>query len=174
VVDDATYLTQFVQAGGLAVADCVGTHSNGTNLPPTADGAHPPGDGSSYKFKGPWNSPNYSWALKSQVDTYAKILNGQKQQCVTEFGYASAVEGKYPDIFGFAADVSEQQQGEYLVAAYNWMRASGQVKMAFLFNLDYGPLGGDPATDENVIYSLLYKSGAPRPAFDQIAAMPKP
>jgi len=70
--------------------------------------------------------------------------------------------------------VSEKQQGEFLVQAYNWMRDSGYVKMAFLFNLDYGPLGGDPATDDNVLYSLLYKNGAPRPAFDAISAMPKP
>jgi hypothetical protein len=174
VVDDATYLAQVVQAGGLAYADCIGTHSNGTNLPPTADGAHPPGDGSGYSFKGPWNTPHYSWALKSQVETYAAILGGQKPQCVTEFGYASAVDGKYPDIFGYAADVSEQQQGEYLVQAFNWMRDSGYVTMAFLFNLDYGPLGGDPATDDNVLFSLLAKNGAPRPAFDAIGAMPKP
>jgi polysaccharide biosynthesis protein PslG len=174
VIDDATYLTQFVQAGGLAFADCMGTHSNGTNLPPTADGAHPPGDGSGFTFKGPWNSPHYSWALKSQVEKYASILPPDKKQCVTEFGYASAVDGKYPAIFGFAADVSEKQQGEYLVQAFNWLRDSGYVKMAFLFNLDYGPLGGDPSTDDNVLYSLLYRNGAPRPAFDAISAMPKP
>ena len=173
VVDDATYLTQLVQAGGLAFADCMGTHSNGTNLPPTADGANPPLR-AGQTFGGPWDNPHYSWALKSQVETYAAILNGQKQQCLTEFGYASAVDGQYLATFGFAADVSEKQQGEFLVQAYNWMRDSGYVKMAFLFNLDYGPLGGDPATDDNVLYSLLYKNGAPRPAFDAISAMPKP
>lgn len=173
VVDDATYLAQFVQAGGLALADCIGMHSNGTNLPPTADGANPPLR-AAQTFGGPWDNPHYSWALKSQVETYAAILNGQKQQCVTEFGYASAVNGQYPPIFGFAADVSEQQQGEYLVEAFNWMRDSGLVKMAFLFNLDYGPLGGDPATDDNVIFSILNQNGAPRPAFDAISLMAKP
>jgi len=174
VVDDATYLTQFVQAGGLKYADCVGTHSNGTNLPPDSDGAHPPGDGTGYSFKGPWQNPNYSWALKSQVETYATILNKQKQQCVTEFGYASAVDGKFPTGYEFAADVTEKQQGQYLVAAYNWMRDSGLVKLAFLFNLDYGPKGGDPATDDNVLFSILTKAGLPRPAFDAISLMPKP
>src|SRR6185436_10061344 len=74
VMDDASYLTQFVQAGGLQYADCVGTHSNGTNLPPTADGAHPLGDGTGYTFKGPWQTPHYSWALKSQVEKYEEIL----------------------------------------------------------------------------------------------------
>ena len=173
VMDDVTYLHGLVDAGGLDYADCVGTHSNGTNLPPTSDGAHPPPrDG--YKFSGPWDNPHYSWALKSQVDTYAAVLAGKKQQCVTEFGYASPVNGKYPPNFGFAQDVTEQQQGEYLVEAFNWMRDSGQVKLAFLFNLDYGPKGGDPAVDDNVLFSILQKNGAGRPAFDALSRMPKP
>jgi hypothetical protein len=173
VIDDATYLTKLVDAGALNYLDCVGTHSNGTNLPPTADGANPPPrDG--YKFSGPWDNPHYSWALKSQVDTYAGILAGRKQQCVTEFGYASPVDGKFAPGFEFAQDVSEQQQGQYLVQAFNWMRDSGLVKMAFLFNLDYGPKGGDPATDDNVLFSILTKASTPRPAFDMLSVMPKP
>jgi len=175
VVDDATYLTKFVQLGGLQYTDCVGTHSNGTNLPPDADGANPPGDGSNYTFKGPWQSPHYSWALRSQVETYAKIINNQKLQCVTEFGYASPLDGKYPPNFGFAADVTEKQQADYLVQAFNWMRDSKKVKLGFLFNLDYGQLGtGDPSKDDNMLFSLLDMKGAPRPAFDAIKAMPKP
>ncbi len=173
VMDDASYLTKFIAAGGLNYADCVGTHSNGTNLPPTADGANPPPrDG--YKFSGPWDNPHYSWALKSQVDTYASILAGRKQQCVTEFGYASPVNGKFPPNFGFAQDVSEQQQGQYLVEAINWMRDSGLVKLSFLFNLDYGPKGGDPAVDDNVLFSILTQGGTPRPAFDMLSLMAKP
>lgn len=176
VVDDAAYLKQLIAAGGLNYADCVGTHSNGTNLPPTADGANPPPD-TGYSFKGPWSSPHYSWALKSQVETYAKILQDaglNLPQCLTEFGYASPVDGVVTPGYEFAADVSEKLQAEYLVAAYNWMRDSGLVQMAFLFNLDYGPKGGDPATDDNVMFSLLTRGGVPRPAFDAIGAMPKP
>ncbi len=173
VVDDVTYLRGFIDAGGLDYADCIGVHSNGTNLPPTADGANPPPqDG--YTFAGPWNSPHYSWALKSQVETYASILNGRKPQCVTEFGYAAAIDGVYPPNFDFAADVSEEEQGEYLVEAFNWMRESGLVKLAFMFNLDYGPKGGDPAVDDNVVFSILTRDGIPRPAFDALGAMPKP
>jgi hypothetical protein len=175
VMDDASYLQQFIAAGGLAFADCIGTHSNGTNLPPTADGAHPPGDGSGYTFRGPWNSPHYSWALASQINTYAALLNGRKKQCVTEFGYPSPVDGKFPTIYGYAADIDEQKQGQYLVAAFDWMRASNLVQMAFLFNLDYSQKGGGPPDqDENVLYSLITPQGAPRPAFDAISAMPKP
>ena len=173
VVDDVTYLRGFINAGGLDYADCIGVHSNGTNLPPTADGANPP-PREGYTFTGPWDNPHYSWALKSQVETYATVLGSSRPQCVTEFGYASAVNGVYPPNFGFAADVSEEEQGQYLVDAFNFMRDSGQVRMAFLFNLDYGPKGGDPATDDNVIFSILTKDGIPRPAFDALGAMPKP
>jgi hypothetical protein len=173
VMDDVTYLNAFVEAGGLAYADCIGTHSNGTNLPPTADGNNPP-PRAGETFGGPWDNPHYSWALRSQVETYAAVLGGQKQQCVTEFGYASPIDGRYPGFFGFAADVSEAQQAQYLVDAFNWMRDSGQVKLAFLFNLDYGPKGGEPDTDDNVIFSLLYRDGTGRPAFDALGAMAKP
>jgi hypothetical protein len=173
IMDDVSYLRAFVDAGGLDYADCVGTHSNGTNLPPTADGNNPPSR-EGYTFTGPWDNPHYSWALRSQVETYAQILDGRKLQCVTEFGYASPVNGQFPPGYEFAADVTEAQQGEYVVAAYNWMRDSGLVKQAFLFNLDYGPKGGDPATDDNVIFSILTKEGTPRPAFDALSLMPKP
>jgi hypothetical protein len=176
VVDDAKYLGQFIAAGGLNYADCMGVHSNGTNLPPTADAYNPPARGNAI-FGGPWASPHYSWSLRSQVETYAKIMQDtgvSKPMCLTEFGYAAAVEGKYPPNYDFAADINEQQQGQYLVEAFNWMRDSKLVMMAFLFNLDYGPKGGDPAEDDNVIFSLLSKQGTPRPAFDAIGAMPKP
>lgn len=174
VVDDVTYLRQFIEGGGLQYADCIGTHSNGTNLPPTADGNNPPADKTGYTFMGPWNNPHYSWSLKSQIEAYAKMLNGQKRQCVTEFGYASPMDGKFRPGFEFAADVTEEKQAKYLVDAFNWMRDSGQVQMAFLFNLDYGPKGGDAAEDDNVIFSIIHKSSIPRPAFMALQQMPKP
>ncbi len=177
VMDDAQFLTQFLQAGGASAnVDCIGVHSNGTNLPPTADGANPPAK-TGYTFMGPWNSPHYSWAMKSQVETYAKILNqagSSLPQCMTEFGYASPIDGKYPPGYEFAADVTEEMQAQYLVEAYNYMRDSGHVRMAFLFNLNYAPLGGEPDQDDNTIFSIISKGGIPRPAFSAIGGMEKP
>lgn len=115
--------------------------------------------------------------MRSQVETYAKILQqagSSLPQCMTEFGYASPLDGKFPPGYEFAADVSEQQQAEYLVSAYEYMRDSGQVKLAFLFNLDYGPLGGEPDQDDNTIFSIIGKGGIPRPAFEAIGRMEKP
>lgn len=176
VVDDATYLKQFIAAGGLNGTDCVGIHANGTNLPPDADAYNPPPD-TGYNFKGPWTTPHYSWSLRSQVEKYVQVMQeagNVKPLCMTEFGYASPSDGKFPPGYDYALDVDEKKQAEYLVAAINWMRDSGKVQMAFIFNLDYGPKGGDPVEDDNVIFSLLSKQGIPRPAFDAIAVMPKP
>ncbi|HRF49790.1 MAG TPA: beta-galactosidase [Anaerolineales bacterium] len=177
VMDDAQFLSQFLQSGGADQnVDCIGVHSNGTNLSPTADGANPP-DKAGYTFLGPWNSPHYSWAMKSQVETYAAILDQagiDLPQCMTEFGYASPVDGKFPPGYEFAADVSEELQAQYLVEAYEYMRTSGHVKLAFLFNLDYGPLGGEPDQDDNTIFSIINKGGIPRPAFEAIGSMEKP
>lgn len=174
IMDDATYLSEFVKLGGLNYADCVGTHSNGTNLPPSADGASPPADRTGFTFTGPWDNPHYSWSLASQIDTYWEITDGAKPLCVTEFGYASPVNGVFRPGFEFAADVTEEEQGLYLVEAYNLMRDSGKVRGAWLFNLDYGPLGGDPSEDDNPLFSLLYRDGTPRPAFGMIGSMAKP
>lgn len=173
IMDDASYLSEFVRLGGLDVTDCVGTHSNGTNLPPDADGAAPPEDQSGYSFTGPWDNPHYSWALKSQLDVYWEIVAGAKPLCVTEFGYASPVDGAFPPGYEFAADITEDEQAEYLVQAFDLMRESGRVQGAWLFNLDYGPKGGDPSQDDNAIFSLLYRDGTARPAFHSIGAMTK-
>jgi hypothetical protein len=174
IVDDATFLKQFVAAGGLNYADCIGTHANGTNLPPTTDAYNPP-DQTGFTFTGPWTNPHYSWSLRSQIETYAMILEGSnKKQCLTEFGFASPMDGKYPVGYEFAADVTEQQQAEYIVQAFNWMRDSGHVQMAFLFNFDYAPKGGDPGEDDNVNFAIVNKAGIPRPAFDAISLMPLP
>ncbi len=177
VMDDAQFLAQFLAAGGASQnVDCIGVHSNGTNLPPTSDGANPPAK-AGYTFMGPWNSPHYSWAMKSQVETYAKILSQAGMnlpQCMTEFGYASPIDGKYPPGYDFAADVTEALQAQYLVEAYQYMRDSGLVKMAFLFNLNYAPLGGEPDQDDNTIFSIIGKGGIPRPAFEAIGSMDKP
>lgn len=173
VVDDVSFMQQFIAAGGLNNVDCVGIHSNGSNLPPITD-AYALGSDANYKFKGPWANPHYSWTLRSQIEAYLKILPADKPLCMTEFGYASPLDGVYPPGYDFAQDVTEEQQGAYIAQAFDYMRGTGRVKLAFLFNLDYAQLGGDPSVDDNAIFSIINRQGIPRPAFDVIGRMPKP
>ena len=88
--------------------------------------------------------------------------------------------GVAAEVLGLDAAQILERFGEHWVlytaqAGYGEMLAMfGSDLRAFLFNLDYGPKGGDPAVDDNVLFSILAKNGAPRPAFDALSLMPKP
>jgi hypothetical protein len=92
---------------------------------------------------------------------------------VTEFGWASS-EGYdvTPEGFGFAQDNTLEEQAQFITQAFQLMHDSGDVWLAFLFNYDFGNKGNGP-TDDTVPYSIIDTTGAPRPAFAAIAAMPK-
>jgi hypothetical protein len=93
---------------------------------------------------------------------------------VTEFGWPSS-EGydTYPQGFEFAQDNTLEEQAQYIVQAFQQMHDSGNVWLAFLFNYDFGNKGNGP-TDDPVPYSIIDTGGAPRPAFQAVAEMPKP
>ena len=176
-VDDFTYMDQFVAAGGPALVDCIGVHLNGYNMPPDKEWNAGYNDATA-KFRGPFDNPNHSWSFKSTLFGYYQRTN--KPQCVTEFGWASmenlGVQGNPPG-FEFALDNTEQEQADWIVQGFQIMRDAGFVKFGMVYNLDYiqkigqkpNESGGDPAT-----YSIIHADGSPRPAFDAIAAMPKP
>lgn len=177
-VDDFVYFDQMIEAGFLNYVDCVGAHHNGINLPPdvTADDAPNHPKAQTAVFRGPFDNPHHSWSFKTTLDTYAQkvqAIDPNMKLCVTEFGWASS-EGydAYPTGFGFIQDNSLQEQADYIVQAFQQMRDSGDVWLAFLFNFDFGNKGGGP-TDDPVPYSIIDINGIPRPAFSAVANMEK-
>jgi len=177
--DDLEYLDRALAAGMLNYADCVGAHHNGYNTGPNVAAEEAPltVEATTAFFRGPFDDPHHSWSFKTTLDSYAskvKAFDPTKKLCVTEFGWASS-EGYdvYPDGFGFAVDNTLQEQADNIVAAFHQMRDSGDVWLAFLFNFDFGNKGNGPA-DDPVPYSIIDTQGAPRPAFDALAAMEKP
>ena len=127
-------------------------------------------------FRGPFDNPHHSWSFKTTLDTYAEkvqAVDPAKKLCVTEFGWAST-EGytESPEGFAFAGDNTLQEQADYITQAYQQMRASGDVWIAYLFNYDFGNKGHGP-TDDTVPYSIVDTNGAPRPAFSAISQMEK-
>jgi hypothetical protein len=176
--DDFGFLDQMLAAGLLDYADCVGAHHNGYNIGPavTANGAPSDPEAATAVFRGPFNSPHHSWSFATTLATYAEkiqAIDPAKKLCVTEFGWAS-VEGydSYPQNFEFALDNTLEEQAQFIVEAFEQMRASGDVWLAFLFNFDFGPKGNGP-TDDPVPYSILDLNGVPRPAFGALAEMEK-
>ncbi|MCA9961012.1 MAG: cellulase family glycosylhydrolase [Anaerolineales bacterium] len=176
--DDFEYLDRALAAGLLDYADCVGVHHNGYNIGPDVafDQAGATAESATAIFRGPFDNPHHSWSFKTTLDTYAQKVQAYdpaKKLCVTEFGWAT-MEGydAYPPGFEFAQDNTLQEQADYIVQAYQQMRSSGNVWLAFLFNFDFGNKGGGP-TDDPVPYSIIDINGVPRPAFNAIADMEK-
>jgi hypothetical protein len=179
VMDDFVYLDQALAAGLLTYADCVGVHHNGYNIGPdvTAEQAPSTAEAATASFRGPFDNVNHSWSFRTTVDTYAQkvqAVDPNKKLCVTEFGWASS-EGydTLPTGFEFARDNTLAEQAQFIVQAFQQMRDSGDVWLAFLFNFDFGNKGNGP-TDDPVPYSIIDTGGIPRPAFGALAEMPKP
>lgn len=178
-IDDFQWLDRALAAGMLDHADCVGVHHNGYNIGPDVTFEQAPSDPQSATavFRGPFDNPHHSWSFKSTLDTYAEkiqAIDSSKKLCVTEFGWASS-EGydTYPTGFEFAQDNTLQEQADFITQAFQLMRDSGDVWIAYLFNLDFGNKGSGP-TDDPVPYSIMDMQGSPRPAFSALASMEKP
>lgn len=175
-IDDFVFLQQLLESGMLDYADCVGAHHNGYNIGPdvTAEEAPQQPEAATAGFRGPFDNIHHSWSFKSTLQTYYQMMGGQKQLCVTEFGWASTEgTGGTPPGFAFADDNTLQEQADWTVQAFQLQREWGITWLAFLWNLDYGPKGLGPE-DNNVPYSILNMDGSPRPAFEALEAMPKP
>ncbi len=177
-LDDFIWLDRALAAGLLNYADCVGVHHNGYNIPPDVPfdqtGSLP--EAATATFRGPFDNPHHSWSFKTTVDTYAEkvqAVDPTKKLCVTEFGWASS-EGydTFPTGFEFAQDNTLEEQATYITQAFQQMRDSGDVWLAFLFNYDFGNKGGGP-TDDPVPYSIIDTNGVPRPAYGAVAGMEK-
>jgi hypothetical protein len=180
VIDDLTYMDQFVAAGGPQRVDCIGIHLNGYNMPP--DKRHDEGfNDPTAKFRGPFDSPHPSWSFKSTLEEYHKKTN--MPICATEFGWASMENLKRkdgtptqgaPPGFDFALDNTEQEQADWIVQAFQIMKDSGYVKFGIVFNLDYiQKVGGEPDQENVSPYSITRRDGSPRPAFEALKVMPR-
>lgn len=177
VIDDAHYMQQMIDAGLLDTVDCVGAHHNGYNIGPNVGAAEAIASpkAATATFKGPFDNskgtPHRSWYFKETLQEYARQLAGRKPICVTEFGWASSQDyGSYPPGFGFAQDNSVEEQGANIIEAYKLMKDWGFVKLAFLWNLDYGNKGNAELgpKDDPVPYSLIKTDGSKRASWDPV------
>jgi len=169
--DDAVFMDLLIQAGMLNYTDCVGAHHNGINVSPVYTYDNIPNDPSAI-FRGPFDNPHRSWSFRSTLQTYAlKIENagGDQKLCVTEFGWPSAegLDGA-PRGFDFARDNTLAEQADFTVAALESMRDWGTVRLAFLWNLNYGPQAGWDPNNDNVPYSIIGPGTSFRPVFDAV------
>jgi hypothetical protein len=176
--DDFVYFKKLVDAGMLKYADCVGAHHNGYNVPPDQDATNVVNRPKAI-FRGPFdNNRVHSWYFKATIEGYHKMIaaaNSTVQICVTEFGWPSleGLKGQPRPGFEFAQDNSLADQATYIDGAIKEMQGWGWVRLAFLFNLNYGYQAGfnmqGPSSD-NIVYSILGPNFVPRPVWQKIQA----
>lgn len=170
-IDDFRYMEQMIDFGLLDVVDCVGAHHNGYNISPLVRFDAVPNDPGA-GFRGPFDNPHHSWSFRSTLEGYTtriRNVGSDKKLCITEFGWAVTEDlGGYPRGFEFAVDNTLDEQAVFFVDALQSMMESGDVWLAFIWNLNYGPQAGWDATNDNVPYSLIGPDNTFRPAFDAI------
>jgi len=173
-IDDFTYLEQMYQNGLARYSDAIGAHPSGYNVPPsvtwqqacdfiTRDGA---------SFRGACDNPHHSWAPRSTVEGYRNIMlkygDRNKRVWPTEFGWAAG--GALHPSYGYANDNTRDEQARWAVEFYQWMRSTGYVGPAFLWNLNFGMT--NPGT-ELAQWGILDQGGNAYPVYNALRDMPK-
>lgn len=133
VMNDDRFLREMMAAGAGNVLDCVGIHYNEGILPPSARSGDPRG-----------NSGHYSRYYLGMIDTYRSIV-GNRPLCFTELGYLTGQGfGPLPPGFEWAANMTVQDQAEYLNSAVRIARQRGDIRMIIVWNVDFTNFGADP------------------------------
>jgi SH3-like domain-containing protein len=158
-VRDTTYLEQMYRAGLRSYSDAIGVHPSGYGNPPDVRFQ----DLQAGNYSRPSHVTDPSFYFRNTMEQYRNIMvkygDGGKRLWPTEFGWASS--GNPVQGYEYAAYNSEQQQGEYIVRAYDIMRNWGWVGVAFLWNLNY-------KQGEQAQFRVIG-----RPAYGMIKGMPK-
>ncbi|MCL4395432.1 MAG: glycosyl hydrolase family 18 protein [Chloroflexi bacterium] len=157
-IDDVLFLQQLYQNGLKDYSDAIGVHPSGfCNAPDVSVGAM-------NNCGGQYNN-HRSFFFKDTMTTYHQVMSDygdtKKQLWPTEFGWG--VDGSPKPGYDYEKFISEQNQADWLVKAYQQMRAWGWVGVATLWNLDF--------TDMNNETGAFHVVG--RPAFNSLAGMPK-
>ena len=164
-VDDVLFLKQFYAYHNGEVKnyyDVLGAHPGNSQNPPDTLWPDQPGPGPGWR-----DHPSFYFRRVEQL-RQVMLDNGEdaKQIWFTEFGWAS---NPHPASgFGFAAQVSEEQQGQYLARAlakgsteyHKWV---GQM-FIFQLNMALPEFTPDP-NDERIAWGLIRRDGSKRPAY---------
>jgi hypothetical protein len=167
-IDDRLYLQQMYDNGLKYACDAVGVHPSGFANPP--DSRWPEGNDPNRGF-----DDHPSFFFRNTMEDYHRIIlnNGDNRRVwATEFGWPSSQNMGSPVAgWEYSGEITEQQQADYIVRAYQMSKSWGWAGVMFLWNLDVAPwLGKD---HEAAKYCIVYPDWGCRPAFYALANMPK-
>jgi hypothetical protein len=156
-IDDVAFLQQLYANGLKSYSDGIGAHPSGFGNPPDVPAGTPNPTG---QFQG-----HRSFYFRGTMEAYRQVMvangDGGKQIWPTEFGWG--VDPAPKPGYDYEKFITPEQQGAWLVKAYQMMKAWGYVGPAFVWNLDFM----DMANETGAFHILG------RPAKDALAGMPK-
>lgn len=166
-IDDVQYLRSFYEYQGGAYTeyfDVMGMHANATNNAPDLMYPDNPGTGN-------WSQdPSFYFRRAEQLHDVMAEFGDTRPAWITEFGWSTANQAAG---YEYGADVSEQQQADYLVRAFEIARSdwSEWCDGLFVWNLNFSTV--TEPNDEKFPWSVLNPDFSPRPAYDALRTMPK-
>lgn len=169
-VADRRFLEQMLAAGVANLVDGIGVHPYGFANPPDSSLSRPESTWASSHN----NHPTFFFA--DTLHDYATILQNNDVELplwATEFSWGSFenVGPAPPPGAEFMNDVTEWQQAENTLRAFQLSQEWNVGGPMFLWNLNFGPLLGTEFAESG--YSILRPDGTKRPVYFSLAAAPK-
>lgn len=163
-IDDRQFLQEMLDAGLTDVVDGVGAHPYGFANPPDSNNGNP-------DTAVPSHNNHPSFFFRDTMEDYHTLSGGELPIWATEFGWGSFAGlvndagTPVPPLPGteYMNDVSEWQQAEYTLRAFEMGQNWAWAGPMFLWNLNFGPLLGTDFSETG--YSLLRPDGAARPLY---------
>jgi hypothetical protein len=151
--------------------DVVGVHVFGYANPPDTLWPDAPGPGSTWV-------DSREFYFRRVEDIRAEMVragHGDRRMWMTEFGWATANDSP---LHAFGNQNSFDQQADYLLRAFEIGRYAYQPWLGamFVWNLNFAVTwqGAGNPLHEQAAYGILNPDWSARPAYERLAAMPKP
>ncbi len=175
-LNDVDYLRQIYAINGGEIKqyyDVLGAHPGSNCNPP--DTAYPANPATTPCGTDPDGGRSYT---KDDSFYFKRILElrqvledageGGKKMWLTEFGWTTANQAKG---YEYGRYVSEQQQAQYLVRAFELGKSYPWMGVMFAWNLNFSLI--TPPSDEKYPWAVLRGDGSPRPSYTALKNMPK-
>ncbi len=171
-IDDRVFLRGMYDAGVAQWVDGIGAHPYGFANPPDESWQDT-------NHVAPDHNDHPSFFFRDTLEDYHAIMlaygDAERQIWVTEFGWPSVenMGGIDTTGWGYAREVTEEEQAEYVVRAFRMGDERPWVATMFLWNLNLAPIWG--SSQSVSAYSLLRPNGDYRPAYIALRlAEPRP
>ncbi len=157
-IDDVAFLQQMYANGLKQYSDAIGAHPSGfCNAPDAAEGSTNP-------CSGQYNN-HRSFFFRRTLESYRSVMvqygDSSKRIWPTEFGWG--VDPNPKPGYEYERSLSDDLQAQWLVKAYQNMKAYGYIGVAFVWNLDFTNMG-----NETGAFHILNRAG-----YSALASMSK-